>query len=105
MGHHVAGRIRSVLEKLRVELTIPVDHLVAWIGKQRKIGRPALLYALTLHHFFCAFNIVRAKCENLRRLFQLVIEKVFQLTQLGCAGTSPIAAIHDEDDVLTPVLR
>ena len=104
MRNDVTGGIGRVLEKLRIELTVPIYNLMPGVGKQREIGRTTLLLLLPFHHFLGAFDIVGAESENLRALLQLIVEQVFQLTQLSGAGTSPIAAIQNQHNILAAVL-
>jgi hypothetical protein len=60
---------------------------------------------LALHHLLGTLNIIRTESENLSALFEVIIQQVFQLTQLSCAGASPMATVHNQDDVLPTVLR
>jgi hypothetical protein len=60
---------------------------------------------LALYHLLRTFDIVGTDGKNLRGLFQTVIKQGFQLTQLSCARTSPIAAIKNENNIFATVLR
>ena len=105
MGNNVTGGVRRILEKLRIELTIPVDDVMTWVGKQREIRRATLLFLLALDHFLGAFDIVGTDGKNLGRLFQMIVKQGFQLTQLSCTSTSPITTIKNQDDIFPTILR
>ena len=58
------------------------------------------------HHLASALWVVRAESKNLRVEFAIVIQQIFQLSELVNACGSPISPVNHQYDIfLAPILR
>ena len=69
-----------MLESFRIELSVAVNHAVVGIGEEREIRRTALIPSLSFHHLDSALDVIRAESQDLRGLFESVIQEMLQLT-------------------------
>lgn len=100
----VRCRMRHWAAGFFVQQSVPINHFVIGVGKQREI-ETGLVFQLVAQEFGFVVRI-NADGQNFDFVTVLFFEQRFQLSKLSSAPRSPVAAIkHQNDGFLVFVIR